>query len=162
MAAVGVGAALLFSGTQAVFATAPNPHLGNLVAAVSGLTWALTLTGLRWMGKDQSADSGVATVVVGNVIAFLVCLPMALPVARVTPADAAVILYLGIFQIGLAYLFLTRSLRHVSGFAASTLLLAEPVFNPVWSWLVHGERPGPAALVGGALILAAALAGRVS
>ena len=37
----------------------------------------------------------------------------------------------------------------------SIILLIEPALNPVWSWLVHGERPGPWALAGGALILGA-------
>ena len=29
------------------------------------------------------------------------------------------------------------------------LLLIEPALNPVWSWLVHGERPGAWAMLGG-------------
>ncbi len=36
----------------------------------------------------------------------------------------------------------------------------EPVLNPIWAWLVHGETPGPATLVGGAVILGAT-AGRM-
>lgn len=164
MAAVGAGVALLFSGSEAVAATAPNPHLGNLFAAGAGLMWAFTLTGLRWMGKGSNADSGAATVVVGNIIAFLVCLPMAVPVGAISPGsispvDIGVLLYLGIFQVGLAYVLLTRSLRYVPGLEASTLLLAEPVFNPVWSWLIHGEHPSLPALAGGVLILTAALVG---
>jgi len=39
-------------------------------------------------------------------------------------------------------------------------LLIEPVLNPIWTWLVHGETPGAATLAGGALILGAT-AGRV-
>ncbi len=39
-------------------------------------------------------------------------------------------------------------------------LLIEPVLNPIWAWLVHGETPGPATLVGGAVILGAT-AGRM-
>jgi drug/metabolite transporter, DME family len=35
------------------------------------------------------------------------------------------------------------------------LLLMEPALNPAWSWLVHGETPGPWSLAGGALILGA-------
>ena len=38
------------------------------------------------------------------------------------------------------------------------LLLVEPAFNPIWSWLVHGERPGPWALLGGGVILGATTA----
>jgi drug/metabolite transporter (DMT)-like permease len=54
---------------------------------------------------------------------------------------------------------LTRSLREVPGLEAATLLLIEPVFNPVWTWLIHGERPGSLALAGGALIVFAAFGG---
>jgi drug/metabolite transporter (DMT)-like permease len=68
-----------------------------------------------------------------------------------------VLLYLGIFQIGLAYLLLTRAIRHVPAFEATTVLLLEPALNPVWVWLVEGERPGQGSLEGGALILSATL-----
>ncbi|MBV8819407.1 MAG: EamA family transporter, partial [Acidobacteriaceae bacterium] len=51
------------------------------------------------------------------------------------------------------YWALTQSIRHVPAIEASTLLLVEPVFNPLWTWLVHGERPGIIGLAGGALIL---------
>jgi drug/metabolite transporter (DMT)-like permease len=45
----------------------------------------------------------------------------------------------------------------VPAFEASALLLLEPALNPVWTWLVHGERPSAWALSGGALILGATL-----
>jgi drug/metabolite transporter, DME family len=41
---------------------------------------------------------------------------------------------------------------------ASVLLLLEPVLDPVWSWAIHGEIPGTAALVGGAFDLGATMA----
>ena len=40
---------------------------------------------------------------------------------------------------------------------ASLLLLLEPVLNPVWAWIAHGERPGAWSLAGGAVILLATL-----
>jgi drug/metabolite transporter (DMT)-like permease len=167
--AVAAGVVLLLSGSETIVGTAPNPHLGDILGVGSGLTWALTIAGLRWMAKTgktaraekntPSEDSGTATVIAGNVIAFVVCLPMALPVARVTVADASVLLYLGVFQIGLAYALLTRSLRQVTGLEAATLLMLEPVFNPLWSWLIHGEKPSGPAIAGGAIIVGAAVAG---
>jgi drug/metabolite transporter (DMT)-like permease len=81
-----------------------------------------------------------------------------LPATHATWQDAGVILYLGIFQIGLAYACLTLGLRHVPALEASLLLLLEPVLNPVWTWLVHAERPSSWALTGGAIILTASLA----
>jgi drug/metabolite transporter (DMT)-like permease len=95
-------------------------------------------------------------VVVGNLMAFALCLPMALPVEKATAADLWVLFYLGAFQVALAYVLLTKSMRHVPGLEAATLLLVEPVFNPVWTWLLRGERPGGLALLGGGVIILSA------
>jgi drug/metabolite transporter, DME family len=100
----------------------------------------------------------MATVALGNIIAFLICLPAVFPIEHAGPVDIAAILYLGVFQISLAYLLLSAGVRYVPAVAAGTLLLIEPAFNPVWTWLVHGERPGVLAICGGALILAASAA----
>ena len=72
--------------------------------------------------------------------------------------DVAVILYLGVVQIGIAYACLTRAMRHVPAVEAATLLMVEPAMNPVWTWLVDGERPAAWSLAGGAVILSATLA----
>ena len=69
--------------------------------------------------------------------------------------DVGVIAYLGVFQVGLAYIFLTRAIRHVPAVEASLLLLAEPAFSPLWAWMFHHEAPGLWPLVGGAVILCA-------
>jgi len=159
---VAAGAALLLLGSETAGSTAPDPGRGNLLASAAGVCWALTITGLRWMGKrSDGVDSTTAIVIAGNFIAFVLCLPAAIPVKAVSSTDIAVLLYLGIFQVSLAYVFLTRSLREVPGLEAATLLLIEPVFNPIWTWIVHGERPAALALLGGFLIIAAAFTGTV-
>jgi drug/metabolite transporter (DMT)-like permease len=155
--AVGAGLALFFAGREPVVVTAPDPPRGNLLALASGLAYALMLAGLRWHGRRGGQDSGIATVAAGNLIAFASALPMALPLHSFAARDAAVILYLGAAQIGLAYWCLTRAIRHVPAFEATTMLQVEPAMNPVWTWLVHGERPTPWALAGGAVIVAATL-----
>ena len=94
----------------------------------------------------------------GNALACAVTLPIALPLSLGDLADVAVILFLGVFQIGLAYVCVTRAMRHVTAFEANTVLLLEPALNPVWAWLVHGERPPAMAFIGGAIILSATLA----
>ncbi len=140
ISAVAAGAILLLLGAQRVVATAPDPVRGNLLGLVTGLTWAVTLTGLRWVGKrPEDAESPAAIVAAGNFIAFAASLPMAFPVVHLAARDMVVLLYLGVFQIGLAYALLTHSIRHIPGLEAATLLLIEPVFNPVWTWL-HSRR----------------------
>jgi drug/metabolite transporter, DME family len=156
MAVVGVGLALFFVSTEPAVATAPEPVRGNILALVSGFCWALTVCGLRWLGSgDGTRGSAIAAVVSGNITAFLVALPMALPLGRHAPVDWAVVIYLGVFQIAVAYMLVTSGLRHIPALEASLILLIEPVLNPVWAWLFQGERPGAWALAGGAIILTA-------
>jgi DME family drug/metabolite transporter len=154
MTAVGFGLALFFVSAGTPMATAPDPMRGNILAVVSGFFWALTVCGLRWMGAAGGRHgSPVAAVVSGNITACLVALPMALPLGPHAPVDWAVIIYLGVFQIALAYVLVTSALRHIPALEASLILLIEPVLNPVWAWLFQGERPGAWALLGGAIIL---------
>jgi drug/metabolite transporter (DMT)-like permease len=148
------GLLLFFVGTEAPVATAPDPAKGNMLALLSGVCFAATIAGLRWLSRGVE-DTGLATVAIGNLIAFGWGLPFALPVLSATATDWVVMLYLGSIQIGLAYACLTRGLRSVPALQASLLLMVEPVLNPVWSWLVHGERPSHWALLGGALIIGA-------
>jgi drug/metabolite transporter, DME family len=158
IAAVAVGMALLFAGEEQPNSTAPSPALGNAIAAASGVFWALTITSLRWFGRaEESFSSSGGAVIVGNALAALFAMPFAVPVISVSAGDVLLLLYLGIVQIGLAYLCLSRGLQRVPAFEASTILLAEPVLNPIWTWLILGERPAGLAIAGGVVILAATL-----
>lgn len=159
--AMAVGMSLFFAGQQDAQASAPNPALGNLFGAASGLSWALTLTGFRWLGR-RGEEGSLAPVVAGNLLVVLFAAPsiVSLPslgFANVQWTDLAVILYLGAVQIALAYACLLRGLHAVSAFEASALLLLEPVANPIWTWLFHHEQPTGFAIAGGVLILVATL-----
>ncbi|MBM3977132.1 MAG: DMT family transporter [Planctomycetes bacterium] len=158
MAAVAVGFALFFLEDAAVQRSAPHPRLGNLLAAASGLAWALTVVALRWLARSEPAagrDPALGSVVAGNLIAFAIALPFALPLGPSRATDWAVLAFLGIVQVGLAYVLVTRGLRHVPAFTGTLLLLVEPALNPLWAWLALDEQPGRLALCGGALILGA-------
>lgn len=158
MAVLGLGLGLFFVGLDPASATAPKPWLGNILAALSGLTYALAVMGLRALGRSEGgAGAGAAASLWGSVIVATVCLPFALPVGPSTASDWLILAYLGFFQIALAYVFLTRGVERVPAFEVALLLLLEPVLNPIWAWLIHGERPGPWSLSGGAVILVATL-----
>lgn len=156
MAALAAGMGLLLVGDAAPSATAPNPELGNLLGGAAGLFWGLTIMGLRALGRSAaSGATPVAAAACGNLIAGVVALPLALPMPVPSPRDLGFVLFLGIVQIGLAYVLLTRGVHGVPALEASLLLLAEPMLSPLWAWLAHGELPGPWASLGGAVILAA-------
>jgi DME family drug/metabolite transporter len=153
MAAFAVGLLLLLSGVDAPTVTAPHPALGNRWAMGSAIAYALTIVGLRYAAR-RDPDAAMAAVVYGNLLAAAGALPSALPISHVSGADLAVLGYLGVFQIGLAYILLARGMRHVPAFQASLLLLVEPVLNPLWAWILHKEVPEAASILGGAVILA--------
>jgi drug/metabolite transporter (DMT)-like permease len=155
MATLALGLGAFFVGVRPPDRLATDPLLGNVLAICSGVTWALTLLGLRWLGRDTNDGSSMTAVVSGNVMAFLFGLPLALPLGSHGAADWLAVVFLGIVQIGLAYVLLTRALGRVPALEASLLLLIEPVLNPIWTWLLHGEAPGAWAVLGGTLILGA-------
>jgi len=159
MVPIVAGLAMFFVGAEEPVDTAPDPAAGNLLALMSGVCWALTVTGMRWLGRGGGeGGSALPMVVAGNLLAFAACLPQALPVAGAGSMDWMVIAYLGVFQIGVAYILLTSGLQHVGALEASTLLMLEPALNPVWAWLVHGETPSRWAVGGGILIVGATMA----
>lgn len=155
-AAVGVafaGMALFFVGkldTDAV--------TGNVLAAASGVTLAAMFTLLRAPGC--STETRPEAMMLGN--AILVVGLLAVNLARgssepFTPdaGDIAGLAFLGIVQIGFAYLLFGFGVAHVQALEASLIGMLEPVLNPVWVFLFLGETPGWWAVLGGAIIVSA-------
>lgn len=159
MALIALGMTCFFVDRPPTTGIATDPFTGNLLAAGAGISWALTIIGLRWLQREGPESGiggmGAASVVAGNILASLATLPLALPVVVSQPSDWAWVLYLGVIQIGVAYWLLTEGIRRISALEASLLLLLEPVLNPVWAWLLHRETPGLWAIAGGTVILAA-------
>ncbi len=123
---------------------------GNAVALASGVAFAVSIVGLRILRHE-----GPAALAYGNVVAALAALPLWGRGPAATGADLAIVVYLGIFQLGLAYLAFSRGVTGTPAIEASLLILLEPVLNPIWTFLVAGERPGPWAIAGGAVVLGA-------
>ena len=158
MALLAVALALLLARPGEGQESAPSPALGNALAACSGLTWGLTLTGLRRLSR--SGEPTLGAVCAGNLLAcalaFAVLLATRTPLwnAQAGLADALVILWLGVFQIGLAYVLVGIGVSATPVFLASLFLLVEPVGSVFFAWAVHGEVPSGFALAGGALVIA--------
>lgn len=161
---VGAGMALFFLAPEQALATAPEPRLGDVLAVLSGVSYALLLLGMRWLSRG-GADEASAAVAWGNLltcpIAFALMPAVGQMPAAGTPADWTVVAVLGVFQVGLAYALLVRAIRHVPAVRASLILMVEPAASSVLAWLVHGERPHALAVAGGALIVGTVLLGAV-
>jgi len=133
----------------------PQDVQGNLIALGSGVCFALYFLLLRH-SKAREVNRA-SSVIYGNLIVVMICAPAFLGAARrgISYADFGSMAYLGIVQIGFAYLLFTLAMaRGLRSLDAGIVGYIEPVLNPVWVFLFIGERPSGWAIVGGAIIVA--------
>ncbi|MBV9923494.1 MAG: EamA family transporter [Acidobacteria bacterium] len=150
VAACLVGMSLFFVGQLR-----PQDFEGNLTALASGLCFALFLLSLRH--PRASGVNRAASVIYGNLLLSLVTLPAFVQGAgALTLKDVAIVVYLGVVQVGLAYTLFTLGMaRGVRSLDAGVVGYIEPMLNPVWVFLFLGERPSNWAVTGGCIIIAA-------
>jgi drug/metabolite transporter (DMT)-like permease len=136
---------LLFFGDR----LSTNGLEGNILAVLSGLCMAVMNVSLRAQKDGTPAES----IMLAHLFTAVAGFPYVLKEAW-TPANWLIILYLGIFQIGLSFIFFTSAIKHVPAIEATLISTLEPVLNPVWVFLFLGEAPGRFALIGGLIVLA--------
>ena len=139
----------LFFGDQ----LSPTGAIGNWIAILSGVLMALMAVSLRAQKDGKPAE----TILIGNLLGTVVALPAALQEPWTLPITG-IMLYLGLIQIGLSFILYSSAIRRVPAIPAILLSTLEPIFNPVWVFLVLGEVPGPLAALGGLMVLAAVAA----
>jgi drug/metabolite transporter (DMT)-like permease len=59
---------------------------------------------------------------------------------------------LGMFQLGLSYVLYSMAIKQVTALEGVLIPVVEPVLNPLWVFLLVGERPGAWAIAGGIII----------
>jgi drug/metabolite transporter (DMT)-like permease len=126
---------------------------GNLMALGSGLAFSFVFLFTRLQKDGEGAP--LQSLMLSHVLAATASMIVAVfqPLPQVTLTSGLAIVALGIGQIGLAAVFFSYGIRRISAVTANLLSVIEPLFNPVWVFLVVGERPSAWTLAGGALIL---------
>ena len=122
--------------------------IGNIVAIISGIAYAGVFYIKRIPGCDFECSA-----ILSLLACTLVGIPDILHASPVTPGIVAAVVVLGVVQLGLAYVFLSKGLDSVSPIAASLTSMLEPVLNPIIVAITVGETIGPISLVGAALVL---------
>ena len=121
------------------------------MAIVSGVFFAAMTLLLR----KQKDGSPTESIILGNVIAAIVGLPWILHSPLLTTGGWFALAALGVVQLGMSYWLYARAVKHVTALELVLIPVLEPILNPVWTWLAYGERPGPWAFCGGAVIIGA-------
>jgi len=134
----------LFFGDQ----LSPEGFYGNILAVISGVTSAVMVVAFRAQKDAHPEDS----ILVASMFMGLVGFPSILKESW-TVTNWSIIAYLGIFQIGLAFILFTKGIKHIPALEANLVGTLEPILNPVWVFLFLGERMGKFALLGGLVVL---------
>jgi len=121
---------------------------GNILAVVSGFTFASLVLFMR----KQKEGSPVGSVIIGNLLTALTCLPWMVKSVP-GPTDWIGLLLLGVFQLGLSYVCYAIAIKKVTALEGILIPVLEPILNPLWAFFFVGERIGPWAIVGGSLVI---------
>lgn len=131
---------------------------GNVAALGSGITLATMMLLLRHKGCGPHTRPQAMVLGNGLLVVGLLAVNAGRGAGSVfTPdaSDIAGLLFLGIVQIGIAYVLFAFAMTHVQALEASLIGMSEPVLNPVWVFIFLGETPGWWAVLGGAILVIA-------
>jgi drug/metabolite transporter (DMT)-like permease len=137
----------------------PTQWQGNILALISGIAFAGVVLGIR---RDRDHNP-IRSVFWGNLLTALIVIPFALiyDSSVFTPMfdyrSILGLLWLGIFQMALAYVLYVNAISHLPAIEVAILSLIEPVLNPAWVYIAIGETPSFWALIGSSLILLSVL-----
>lgn len=144
--------------TGAETKSAADVFTGNIVGLLSGVFFGLYFVFLRHPRSLEIKNPAIS-VFYGNLLVVLLMIPfLAQNPPSPTTTDFLVVLFLGVFQIGIAYVLFTKGIAEgVRSLDASIIGFIEPMLNPVWVFLVLGEKPSNWAILGGAIIIGAVI-----
>lgn len=123
-------------------------QLGNIVAILSGVG----LAGSTIAMKFQEEGTTVEITLLGHMITTIVCLPFLIK-SDITAQNMLLIAGLGIFQLGIPYILYALALKHISALESILIMFLEPILNPIWVFIIVGERPSLLALIGGIIVI---------
>lgn len=126
----------------------PGHMLGNAVAVLSGLSYALFIV----FSRKQKDANPAGSIFLGNLIALVVSLPE-LVTTNLTTSAIVGGMYLGLVYGGLAFILYAGAIKSVNALTAILIATIEPILNPIWVFLTIGETPSLMAVVGGIIVV---------
>ena len=123
---------------------------GNIAALFSGFGFAGLILFLRKQKHGRPIDS----VLLGNLLTFSLCTPFIVQDVTFEADVWLKIIFLGIIQLGLAYILFTIAIKHVTALDAVIYPVVEPICNPIFAYIFLNETLGIFARIGGLLVLA--------
>ena len=79
------------------------------------------------------------------------------PFEPISLTDFAILFVFGLTTIGLAFVLFMEGAKLIPSAEAGLISLLDVVLGPIWVFIAFGENPGLATILGGAIVLAAAV-----
>ncbi|MBI3528280.1 MAG: DMT family transporter [Betaproteobacteria bacterium] len=131
---------------------------GNLIALCIPLGFGANVVILR---KHRTAVDMVPSVLLAGIFSMLIALPFALPLS-VSTGDLALLSVMGVVQLGAGLLLMMVAVRHLASAEIGLLSILEIIFGTLSVWVLIGERPSQAALIGGGVVVGALVANQIA
>lgn len=124
-------------------------HLsGDLLALLSGVTYG----GVFMLNEVPNGDP-ISSVFWSAMMSTLIGLPQMVQQPRLEGTALVSMLVLGVFQLGLAFVFLTVGLKTTPSITASLVTGIEPVLNPVLVAVFYHEYMGVFSVIGACIVI---------
>lgn len=127
---------------------------GKLIGNIFGLASGITFAGMIVALKKQEKGAPIGSVFMGNIFNGLICLPFYFIKMPDSTSILGLVL-LGVFQVGIAYVFYTKAIEHLSAIEGILIPVLEPILNPIWVLFIIGEAPSTKAIIGGFIVICA-------
>ena len=124
--------------------------LGNVLAVLSGVSYA----GVFMMNSFEKSDS-LSSIFLVQALSAVTCVWFVFGETDFGVTAIGGIVALGVFQLALAYIFMSKGLDEVPAVTASLTTAIEPILNPLWVALFYHEMITPLAFVGAVIVIAA-------
>ena len=124
--------------------------LGNVLAVLSGVSYA----GVFMMNSFEKSDS-LSSIFLGQTLSAVTCVWFVFGETNFGATAIGGIVALGVFQLALAYIFMSKGLDEVPAVTASLTTAIEPILNPLWVALFYHEVISPLAFVGAVIVITA-------
>jgi drug/metabolite transporter (DMT)-like permease len=126
--------------------------VGDLLALAMSASFAVVIVEMRRKPQiDNVASSFMSSVLLAVVLAPLATL------GGIGLSDAVVLFLFGFTSNVLGFFAFVAGVRRIPPAEAGLIATVEIVLAPLWVWLLFAEDPGEAALIGGAIVVAAIL-----
>lgn len=128
---------------------------GNLFAIGSGISFALFSLFLKWKKQIHKSESTIIYIVTGNILVCIFCFPIVMNKLTVDSSQLLILLYMGIFQIGISYIIFNEGIKYISATESMIIAMLEAVLNPIWVFIGVGEIPTLYSIIGSVIIILA-------